>query len=294
MTATTLPPETAAPPAAGPSPEPREPRRRFRSRLLGIWSTLVYLWLFAPIVVVVLFSFNDQRGKFNLAWNGFTLDNWSDPLVDNDYTRALYTSLQVAAVACIVATILGGLLALATSKYDFRGKGLVNIIVVLPLTTPEIVMGSSLFTLFFARNLPFGFATVVIAHILFCVSFVTMTVQARVRGFDWTLEDAALDLGSSPWRTFRTVTFPLLLPGIGAAFMLSFALSIDDYIITSFVAGDSTVTFPMQIFNANKVELPAQINVLATMVLLFTLTIMAVGAALTVLKDRRANAADTK
>src|SRR5690606_5928169 len=144
------------------SGDPSE-NRRFSTRLLGIWSTLVYLWLFAPIVVIVVFSFNDQRGKFNLAWNGFTLDNWGDAVIVNDDTRALSASLQVAAGACIVATALGGLLALAISKYEFRGKGLVNIIVVLPLTTPEIVMGSSLFTLFFARNLPFGFATVTIA-----------------------------------------------------------------------------------------------------------------------------------
>ncbi len=277
------------PPAPG-TDELYDPgKRSFRSRLLGLWSTLVYLWLFAPIVVIVLFSFNDQRGKFNITWHGFTLHNWAHPFSNPEYTRALVTSLQVAAVACIVATVLGGLLALATSKYTFRGQGLVNILVVLPLTTPEIVMGSSLFTLFFARNVGLGFVTVAIAHILFCVSFVTMTVQARVRGFDWTLEDAALDLGSSAWRTFRTVTFPLILPGIAAAFMLSFALSIDDYIITSFVAGDSTVTFPMQIFNANKVELPAQINVLATMILGFTLTLMAVGAAMTVLRGRRAD-----
>ena len=169
-------------------------------------------------------------------------------------------------------------MAMALSKYQFRGKGLVNIMVVLPLTTPEIVMGSSLFTLFFARNIGLGFTTIVIAHVLFCISFVAMTVQARMRGFDWALEDAALDLGSSPWRTFRTVTFPLILPGIAAAALLSFALSIDDYIITSFVAGDRTTTFPMQIFNANKVEIPPQVQVLATMILIFTVGLLAIGA----------------
>ncbi len=295
MTATTAPPATPGPPAApappvGRDPRPVAPRRPFRSRLLGIWSAGVYLWLFAPIIVLVAFSFNAQRGKFNTEWKGFTLDNWTGAL-DNkpEYTEALVTSLKVAAVACLVATLLGGLLALAISKYDFRGKGLVNIIVVLPLTTPEIVMGSSLFTLFFSRNLSFGFTTVVIAHILFCVSFVAMTVQARVRGFDWTLEDAALDLGSSPLRTFLTVTFPLILPGLAAAALLSFALSIDDYIITSFVAGDATETFPMRIFNANKVELPAQINVLATSILVVTLAIMIAGSWRTIRKAARAD-----
>lgn len=268
----------AASAAAGaPTPVHKE-KRRFRSRLLGIWSLLVYLWLFAPIVVVVIFSFNDPAGKFNTAWNQFTLDNWADPFQREDYTEAFVTSLKVAAVSCFIATIVGGLMALATSRYEFRGKGAVNILLVLPLTTPEIVLGSSLFTLFFARNADLGFWTVVIAHILFCISFVALTVEARVRGFDWSLEDAAMDLGSSPWRTFRTVTFPLILPGIAAAGLLSFALSFDDYIITSFVAGDATETFPMRIFNANKTELPPQINVLATIILVFTTLLLGIGA----------------
>jgi spermidine/putrescine transport system permease protein len=260
-----------------PPPAPRE-RRSFRPSWLAVWSTLVFAWLFAPIVVVVIFSFNDPVGKFNTKWNQFTLDNWLNPFAKADYTDALITSLQVAAIACLVATALGGLMALATSRYEFRGKGLVNIVLVLPLTTPEIVMGASLFTLFFARDASFGFATVVIAHILFCLSFVALTVQARVRGFDWNLEDAALDLGSTPWRTFRTVTFPLILPGIAAAFMLSFALSMDDYIITSFVAGDSTTTFPMRIFNANKTEIPPQVHVLASAILFVAVGLMVLGA----------------
>lgn len=264
--------------SADPPPPARKERRPLRSRWLGIWALIVYIWLFAPIVVVVAFSFNDPAGKFNTSWNEFTFDNWLNPFAKADYTDALIVSLKVAAVACVIATILGGLMALAISRYEFRGKGFVNIVLVLPLTTPEIVMGSSLFTLFFARDLDFGFGTVVIAHILFCLSFVALTIQARVRGFDWSLEDAALDLGSTPLRTFWTVTFPLILPGIGAAFLLSFALSIDDYIITSFVAGDSTTTFPMRIFNANKTEIPPQVNVIATAILVVTGSLMVLGA----------------
>ena len=263
-----------------------EVRRPLRSRWLGVWSTLVYIWLFAPIVIVVAFSFNDPAGKFNTSWNEFTFDNWLHPFAKQDYTDAFIVSLKVAAVSCVIATILGGLMALAISRYEFRGKGLVNIVLVLPLTTPEIVMGSSLFTLFFARDLDFGFPTVVIAHILFCLSFVALTIEARVRGFDWSLEDAALDLGSTPLRTFWTVTFPLILPGIGAAFLLSFALSIDDYIITSFVAGDHTTTFPMRIFNANKTEIPPQVNVIATMVLVVTGSLMAIGARRAIKRSR--------
>jgi spermidine/putrescine transport system permease protein len=257
---------------------PRRERRPFRSRLLGLWACVVYLWLFAPIVVVVLFSFNRPAGKFNTAWNEFTLENWASPFEREDLTDALITSLQVAVAAALIATIFGALMALATSRYEFRGKGFVNILTVLPLTSPEIVLGSSLFTLFFSRNVNLGFTTVVIAHIMFCLSFVALTVQARVRGFDWSLEDAAMDLGSSPLRTFRTVTFPLILPGVAAAALLSFALSIDDYIITSFVAGDGITTFPMRIFNANKTEIPPQINVIASMILFVTVGLMAIGA----------------
>ncbi len=261
-------------------------RRPLRSRLLGGWAAFVYAWLFAPLLVIVAFSFNEPAGKFNTSWRQFTFDNWLHPFRKADYTQALITSLQVAAIACVVATMLGGLMALALSRYEFRGKALVSIILVLPLTTPEIVMGSSLFTLFFGQNLNFGFTTVVIAHILFCLSFVALTVQARIRGFDWTLEDAALDLGSSPWRTFRTVTFPLILPGIAAAALLSFALSIDDYIITSFVAGDGTTTFPMRIFNANKTEIPPQVHVLASAILMVAVSLMAFGAWRTLRRTR--------
>ncbi len=276
MTATTGPPSiNQVIPDSRRRPKVRRP---LSSRILGLWAWVVYLWLFAPILVIIAFSFNKPKGKFNTVWRSFTLDNWAHPFNKPAYRDALVTSIQVAIVSVIIATIAGGLMALAQSKYEFRGKGLINILVILPLTTPEIVMGSSLFTLFFARNIGFGFTTIVIAHVAFCVSFVALTVQARLRGFDWGLEDAALDLGSSPWRTFYTVTFPLILPGIAAAALLSFALSIDDYIITSFVAGDRTTTFPMQIFNANKVEIPPQVQVLATMILIFTLGLMAIGA----------------
>ena len=292
MTTTT----TAPPPSSPAAPVPRStsvparPRRTIRSRLLGIYATLAFIWLFAPLVVIVVFSFNKPAGKFNTRWTEFTFDNWLHPFRKQDYTEALVTSLKVAAVACVVATILGGLMALALSRYQFRGRGLVNILIVLPLTTPEIVLGSSLFTLFFNANVGLGFVTVVIAHITFCVSFVALTVQARVKGFDWTLEDAAMDLGSSPWRTFRTITFPLIVPGIAAAFLLSFALSIDDYIITSFVAGNgegSITTFPMRIFNANRTEIPPQVHVIASAILIGSVALMAIGMLRTMRRDAR-------
>ncbi|HRE01160.1 MAG TPA: ABC transporter permease subunit, partial [Ilumatobacteraceae bacterium] len=182
---------------------------------------------------------------------------------------------------CTVATALGSLIALALARYRMRGGAAINLLLVLPLTTPEIVMGASLFTLFFNQGVQRGFVTIVIAHTMFCLSF----VKARLRGLDWTLEDAAMDLGATPWRTFNKITLPMITPGIVAAFMLSLALSIDDYIITSFIAGDVS-TFPREVFDGAKNELPAQVHVLATMIMLVAITIIVGG---TLVSNRRAS-----
>lgn len=238
-----------------------------QSRLLPFFAGAVLLYLFIPIIWIVVFSFNRPAGRQNVSWNEFTLDYWKHPFANEPLTEAFIKSLQLAIVASLIATAIGALMAVALARYRFKGSGTINVLLVLPLTTPEIVLGASLFTLFFNREIAFGFETVAIAHILFCVSFVALTVKARIRGFDWTLEDAAMDLGSGPFRTFRKITFPLILPGILAAGMLSFALSIDDYIITSFVAGDTLVTFPMRIFNQARTQTPPYINVLASMIL---------------------------
>lgn len=257
--------------------------RGWGSRILVAVTVLGFIYLFTPLIAIAVFSFNDPAGKFNTSWQGFTLDNWADPFAREDFTDALVLSLQVAVVACLIATVLGGLMALALSKYRFRGGAAINLLLVLPLTTPEVVMGSSLFTLFFNRGVDFGFWTIVISHALFCVSFVALTVKARIRGFDWTLEDAAADLGASPLRTFMTVTLPLITPGIVAAFLLSLALSIDDYIITSFVAGSES-TFPREVFDSAKVEIPPQVHVLATIIMVVSIAIIVAG---TLLGNRR-------
>jgi spermidine/putrescine transport system permease protein len=246
---------------------------RWADRALVVYAALGFVYLFLPIAVIVLFSFNRPRGKFNLVWQGFTLDNWANPFAREALTDAFVQSLLVAAIAVPIATVLGSLIAIALSRYRFRGGALINLFLVLPLTTPEIVMGSSLAALFINRGVDRGLTTIVISHVLFCVSFVAVTVKARIRGFDWTLEDAAMDLGATPWRTFRTVTLPLIVPGIVAAALLSVALSVDDFIITLFNAGDR-VTFPLQIFGASRVELSPQINVLATMLLLGTVAVL--------------------
>lgn len=257
-------------------------------RFINSAAVLGLVYLFAPIVVIVLFSFNKPKGKFNIVWQGFTLDNWLHPFSEPEFTDALLVSLRVAAVATVCATILGTLIALALSRYRFKGSGAVNLFLVLPLTSPEIVLGSSLATLFLARGVERGFLTVVIAHIMFQVSFVAVTLRARIRGFDWTLEQAAMDLGASPQRAFWKVTFPLILPGILAAALLSFALSIDDFIITFFNAG-SLVTFPLQVFGASRVAIPPQLNVLASMLLFGSIAIMVAGLIIESRKQRLAS-----
>jgi len=289
--------EREARPAVVPGWSPPPWARRLGSWALTGWAVLGFVYLFAPIAIIVLFSFNKPVGKFNFVWNEFTFENWQHPFAKRELVDAFVVSLQVATIASIVATVFGALIALALVRYRFRGGALVNLLLVLPLTAPEIVLGASLLTLFldpiqphdslsWAWNDERGFRTIVIAHIMFCVSFVALTVKARLRGFDWTLEDAAMDLGATPARTFRKVTFPLIIPGILAAALLSFALSLDDFIITLFVRGDVN-TFPLQVYGAARVEVPPQINVLATMVLIASVTLLAGGTALKVLRERR-------
>lgn len=250
--------------------------RRWGDAGLRIVAGLVLPYLFLPIFVIVLFSFNKPAGKFNYTWQGFTLDNWKDPFKYPALTEALKLSLNVAAVSTSIALIFGTLVAIALVRQRWRGQRAVDTFLVLPLTAPEVVMGASLLTLFLDLNWAAGYSTIVIAHIAFQISFIAMTVRARVRGFDWTLEDASMDLGASPTRTFFRVTLPLIVPGIVAAAMLSFALSLDDFIITYFVSG-STVTYPLYVNAAVKAAVPPQINVLATAILVISLLLLAAG-----------------
>ncbi|AFM17754.1 ABC-type spermidine/putrescine transport system, permease component II [Mycolicibacterium chubuense NBB4] len=262
--------------ARPPRPKKVRARRNWGDVLLRIVAGLVLLYLFLPIFVIILFSFNRPVGKFNYSWQGFTLENWRHPFKYPPLTEALKLSLNVAAVSTAVALVLGTLVAIALVRQRWRGQRAVDTFLVLPLTAPEVVMGAALLTLFLDLGWAAGYTTILIAHIAFEVSFIAMTVRARVRGFDWTLEDASLDLGASPARTFFKVTLPLIVPGIVAAAMLSFALSLDDFIITYFVSG-STVTYPLYVNAAVKAAVPPQINVLATAILVVSLILLAVG-----------------
>jgi spermidine/putrescine transport system permease protein len=252
--------------------------RRIGGVFLNAYAAFVLLYLFLPVAVIVAFSFNEPVGKFNFVWKGFSLDAWKDPFRYPALVDALEESLKVAALATAVAVVLGSLVAIALVRHRFRGAGGIDLFLVIPLTSPEVVLGSSLLTLFLDFGWNLGFRTIVLAHIMFQISFVALTVKARIRGFDWSLEDAAMDLGANPTRTFLRVTLPLIVPGIVAAAMLSFALSLDDFIITLFTAGP-TVTYPLYVNNASKTALPPQINVLATMILVASLLLIGLAAA---------------
>jgi spermidine/putrescine transport system permease protein len=246
-------------------------------RLLDATAGLVLGYLFLPIFVIVAYSFNSPAGKFNFVWKGFSVAAWLDPFHYPALVDAMRLSIIVAALSTVMATVLGTMLALALSRYRFRGSGGVGLLLVLPLATPEVVLGSSLLSLFLTVNVPTGFGTIVIAHVMFSVSYVAFTVRARLRGFDWSLEEAAMDLGAGPWRVFRTVTLPLITPGIVAAAMLAFALSLDDFVITLFNSG-SDVTYPLYVYGARRAAFPPQINVLASAILGLSLAVLGLNA----------------
>ncbi|MEX2464493.1 MAG: ABC transporter permease, partial [Gaiellaceae bacterium] len=199
-----------------------------RRYVLTLFAGLAFAYLLVPIAVVVLFSFNDPAGRRNLTWQGFTLDNWMNPFAYPGLREAVELSLKIAALSTIFATVFGTLIALALVRYRFRGRSATSLLIFLPMATPEIVMGSSLLTLFLNYSFPLGFTTILIAHILFNISYVVVTVRARLIGFDRHLEEAAMDLFANPWTTFFRVTLPLIAPGVIAAGLLGFALSVDD------------------------------------------------------------------
>jgi spermidine/putrescine transport system permease protein len=246
---------------------------KVRSWGLAVWSAVALLYLFIPIFIVVLFSFNDNRGRFNFTWQGFTLKHWASPFANPDLAVALKNSILIALIATVLATILGTFMALALVRYGFRGRGVVDLLVFLPLATPEVVLGAALLALFLTMAVNTGFATIVIAHTMFTISYVVVTVKARLEGMDRHIEEAAMDLGATEWATFRKITLPMIAPGVAAAALLASAISIDDYVITSFNAGQ-TQTFPLFIFGATRQGVPPEVNVLATSLLVIVLILM--------------------
>lgn len=248
-----------------------------REHAVNIVAVLVVLYLLIPIVVIFVFSFNDPAGRYNFTWVGFTLEHWAHAFSREDLTEALLESLKLAVLATLISTIVGTMMALALVRHRFFGRRAANFLIVIPMATPEIVMGAALLSFFLILGSPaLGFQTLLIAHVMFCISFVVVVVRSRLIGFDRNLEEAAKDLGASPFETFRLVTLPLIMPGIFGGAMLAFALSIDDFVISNFNSG-TTVTFPLYIFGAAQRGIPVEVNVIA-MILFFT-TVAAMGFA---------------
>ena len=243
--------------------------------LLPLYAIAVTAYLILPVAVMILFSFNDPTGRSNLNFRQFSIGAWLNPLGRAGLEEAVRNSLVVAVISTIAATALGTMIALALVRYTFRGRGVTNLLIFLPMSTPEIVLGASLLTSFIATvQLPFipagvlyplSLTTIVIAHIMFNISYVVVTVKARLAGFPRHLEEAAMDLGANEWTTFWKVTFPLILPGVVAAALLAFSLSIDDYVVTSFTSG-ATQTFPLYIYGAQLRGIPVQVNVIGTII----------------------------
>ncbi|MFC4536601.1 ABC transporter permease [Sphaerisporangium dianthi] len=271
--------DTSPAAAAETAPASPGPRRRGRARrgerLLFAYTWLVLLWLFLPIVVMIVFGFNDIKSKSNVSWQGFTLKWWGRLGDYPELTSALWNSITIALIATAVTTVLGTLMGIALGRYRFRGQGGTNLLMFAAISSPELVMGTSLLSLFVSLGVRTGYWTVVIAHVLFSVSFVAVTVRARVVGLDGSVEEAARDLGASTWITFWRVTFPMILPGVVSGALLAFALSIDDFVITQFTSG-TTTTFPLWIYGAVRIGVPPQVNILGTL-------IFAIGVAIAVI-----------
>ena len=267
-----------APDAARKAPAARVTRRRspldwIRAHVLATTSVLIFVFLLAPNVVMLVMSFNSPVGKYNYIWHQFSTDAWRHPCAVGDICQHMGLSLEIGVVAMIGSTVLGTMAAFAMSRHRFRARSAVNVLLFLPMAAPEIIMGATLLTLFFSTigSGSMGFWTIVIGHIMFCLSYVVVTVKSRLAGMDPTLEKAAQDLYATPRQTFMKVTLPLVAPGIMAAALLSFALSVDDYIVTKYTAGDQT-TFPLYVYGAVQRSVPTQIDVIGSMMMLVTMT----------------------
>lgn len=248
--------------------------RRLSALVLPAFTTLLMLLLFAPIVVMIIFSFNDPGGRQNITWQGFTLRNYVDLWGRSQITTPMVVSIAIAAISTVVATTFGTMIALALTRYSFRGRSLLNLFIFIPMAAPEIILGASLLTLWVSLGVERGFLTILVAHIMFNISFVVVTVRARLAGFNRSLEEAGMDLYADGRTTFWKVTFPIIFPGILSAALLAFALSIDDYVITLFSAG-RTVTFPLWVFGVSRLGIPPEVNVLGTLIFLLALLFVA-------------------
>jgi spermidine/putrescine transport system permease protein len=249
--------------------------RWFSRNLIRIYAVLAFIYLFIPVAYTFIFSFNDA-GKSNLSWKGFTLENWTNPCGAPQVCTAVVNSLQIGLISTIAATVLGTMIAFALGRHKFRGRTSTNLLIFLPMATPEVVLGASLLAMFLNLRIAPGFWTIVIAHVMFCISFVVVTVKARIASLDPRLEQAAMDLYANERETFRYVTLPLVMPGIAGAALLAFSLSFDDFIITNFNSGIVS-TFPKFVYVSSARGIPPEANVMGSAMFFIALIIVIVG-----------------
>jgi spermidine/putrescine transport system permease protein len=278
-TATTSPTRSAPGQA---TPGPRRRRKRSGS-LLRIYTWVILAWMFLPILVMAVFGFNDIEGRYNFRWQGFTLRWWENVFAIPNLTEALVNSFTIALIVTVCAVLLGTPMGMALGRYRYRGRGMTDLVLFANIAAPEIGLGAALLSLYITVGIPRGYWTIVIAHVMFTIPFVAITVRARMAGLDTSLEEAARDLGAGPFTTFRLVTLPLIVPGVLAGGLLAFALSIDDFIITQFTAGQ-TLTFPLWVWGASRLGVPPQADVMGTMIFLVGVGLAVLGGVLA--KDR--------
>lgn len=262
--------------STAPMPSLSHRTSRWISRnLIRIYAGLAFIYLFIPVAYTFVFSFNDA-GKSNLVWQGFTFDNWENPCGAPQVCESVANSLKIGVISTVLATILGTMIAFAIGRHKFKGRTSTNLLIFLPMATPEVVLGASLLAMFLNLRINPGFWTVVIAHVMFCISFVVVTVKARIASLDPKLEQAAMDLYANERETFRFVTLPLVMPGIAGAALLAFSLSFDDFIITNFNSGVVS-TFPKFVYVSAARGIPAQANVIGSAMFFIALIIVIVG-----------------
>jgi spermidine/putrescine transport system permease protein len=253
----------------------RDLYRWFGRNAIRIYAVIAFTYLFIPVAYTFVFSFNDSR-KSNLVWQGFTWANWQNPCGAPQICTALGNSIKIGFLATLFSTILGTMIAFAIGRYHFKGRSTTNLLIFLPMATPEIVLGASMLSLFLVLQVNPGFWPTVIAHVVFCISFVVVTVKARIASLDPKLEQAAMDLYANERETFRRITLPLVAPGIAAAALLAFSLSFDDFIITNFNSGTMT-TFPKFVYISAARGIPAQANVIASAMFFLALAVVIIG-----------------
>lgn len=255
-------------------------------RALLLFAALIYVFLYAPILVLVFFSFNST--KSTQVWTGFSTEWYWELINDQSVLEAFRLSMIVGVTATAIATVIGTLTALALTRHRFRGKTFADSAIYAATVMPEIVVGVSLLVFFVAAGIQLGIISIIIAHVAFTISFVTIVVRARLSGMDRSIEEAAQDLGANPIETFLRVTLPLILPGVMAGALLAFTLSLDDFVITFFVAGVGSSTLPLKIYSMIKFGVSPVINALSTVVMVSTMVLILGGGR--ILARRQENA----